>query len=340
MDFKKLHQFVTDKNLPQFREKQIRRAFFVGLANDWNEVTVLSKDLREELEREIPFSSVKEERFFKKKKDDSVKVSLKLENGDFVETVLIKHKDGRRTVCVSSQVGCSMACAFCATGQSGFKRDLEADEIVDQVIFFARFLKSMDEKVTNIVFMGMGEPLLNYDNVLRAIKVLNDKEGFNLGARHMSISTCGIVPGIEKLAKEKLQINLALSMHAPTDTLRGKFMPINARYNIEEALKAVDDYIRKTNRRVMIEYLLIKNLNDKEEDAEKLSEIFKTRSLCYINLIPYNATDSKFLSSPRENIQKFANVLRKNKIKYTIRHSFGGAIEAACGQLARKTWKT
>lgn len=355
MDFKKLHNLIVEMNLPAYREKQIRRAFFVDLASGWDGVTVLPKELREEMKKKISWDSLLPVKIVGQGAE-AVKAAFALEDKEVIESVLIKHKDGpsarsghgRRTVCVSSQVGCSLACAFCATGKAGCKRNLESHEIAEQVIYFARMLKSPHPpfnnggkfnsklspgRITNVVFMGMGEPFLNYENAMKAIKILNDKEGFNLGARHISVSTCGIVSGIKKMAKEKLQINLALSLHAASDKLRGELMPINKKYNIEEVFKAVDYYIKETNRRVMIEYSLIDKINDSENDAAALSELIKPRPLCYVNLIPYNATGS-FKRSTEESVKRFAEILDANKVKYTIRRSFGRSISAACGQLA------
>ncbi len=257
-----------------------------------------------------------------------------VKDGSKIESVLMKHEDGRRTVCVSSQVGCSVGCKFCATGQQGFKRNLTSGEIIEQVLFFARLLKKTKEKVTNVVFMGMGEPFLNYDNVIGAIKILNDKNGFNLGSRHFSISTAGIVEGIEKLSEEKLQVNLAISLHAPNNELRSKLMPINKIYPIEKILAAVDDYIKKTNRKVMFEYLMINGVNDSEEEAEELVKILK-KPLYFINLISFNPVGhSDFKPSPGWKIKKFKEVLEKNDIPVTQRYRFGREIKAACGQLA------
>lgn len=336
MNLKEFHQLALELKLPAFREKQIRQALFVNLNSDWNEATVLSKDLREKMSAELPWSSVLLQKEIKNTKDNSIKAALRLADGEIIEAVLIRHKDGRNTVCVSSQVGCPMACAFCATGKGGFKRNLTAEEIIDQVLYFARLLKNKKEKVTNIVYMGMGEPFLNYDEVMESIRVLNDAEGFNLGSRHFSISTCGIVPGIRKLSKEKYQVNLALSMHAPTDKLRGQFMPVNRQYGLDEVLEAIDDYIKTTNRRVMIEYLLIAGVNDKEADAEKLAAILKERPLCYANLIPYNETGHLHFTTSKESLDRFTAVLTAKRARFTVRHSFGDSIGAACGQLAGK----
>lgn len=329
-----MHNLIEELKLPSFREKQIRKAYFNELRKDWSDVSVLAKDLREKFAETVAWNDVSELRISKTK--DTIKVALKSRDGEAIEAVLIKHGDGRRTVCVSSQVGCPMRCSFCATGKSGFKRNLEAGEIIDQVLYFARILKEDNEKVTNIVFMGMGEPLLNYDNVMKAIRLLNDPEGFGLGARHISISTCGIVPGIQKLAKEKLQINVALSMHAPTDKLRGALMPVNDQYDLSQVMEAIDYYIKNTNRRVMVEYLMIKDKNDRIEDAKNLSDVLKNRPLCYVNLIPYNETGGVYATSSRDNIKRFTDILKENNIRFTIRHSFGDSIDAACGQLARK----
>ncbi|MBI4812081.1 radical SAM protein [Candidatus Falkowbacteria bacterium] len=379
MDFKKLHNIVIEMNLPAYREKQIRQAFWRDLAGGWNEVTVLPKELREKLAGQIKWDSVEVDKIMED--GNSIKARLKLSDGNVIESVLIKYIDGpstslrtgRNTVCVSSQVGCPMDCSFCATGRGGFKRNLESEEIVEQVLFFARMMKNnnfviarsvSDEaifnrlsgaqsikdrhalvsrarddkkndysKVTNVVFMGMGEPFLNYDNVMKAIKMLNDKEGFNLGARHISISTCGIAPGIRKLAGVNLQINLALSLHAPDDKLRDRLMPVNKKYPLQDVLATVDFYIKKTNRRVMIEYALIDGVNDGEAEAKELAYLIKSRPLCYVNIIPYNPVGGHKRSG-KENIKKFIEILEKNKVKYTIRRGFGGSINAACGQLA------
>jgi 23S rRNA (adenine2503-C2)-methyltransferase len=245
----------------------------------------------------------------------------------------MKHED-RNTVCVSSQVGCALGCLFCATGKMGFKRNLEVFEIVEQVLFFARYLKKTKDKVTNVVFMGMGEPFLNYGNVLGAIKILNDKEGFNLGARKFSISTVGITEGIEKLAEEKLQINLAISLHASNNKLRSNLIPANKKYGIEKILKKVNEYIKKTNRKVMFEYLMIKDLNDSNESAKELAFLME-KPLYFVNLISYNPTGD-FQPSSKETIQKFKSILEKEGVYVTERYRFGREIKAACGQLAGK----
>jgi len=327
---------------PRYRLGQAKKAFFQDLIKNWQEAAVLPLSLREELNKKCPIET--SAKTFISKDKNTIKALLTLKDDLKIETVLMRHKDKRNTVCVSSQVGCPLDCSFCATGKIGFKRNLEVWEIVEQVLFFASYLKKIKEKVTNIVFMGMGEPFLNYQNVIGAIKILNDKEGFNLGARHFSISTVGIVEGIEKLAKEELQINLAISLHAPNDELRSKLMPINKKYPIKKILNAIDDYIAKTRRRVMFEYIMINNLNDSEENAKTLAKLMK-KPLYFVNLISYNFTRRSlgeggptgiFKSSSSSIIKKFKEILEKEGVIVTQRYRFGKDIEGACGQLVAK----
>ena len=314
---------------PAYRLKQIKQALFCDLVDDWESATVLPAGLRRKLAEGFPLKI--EADAFLSKDEAAVKILLHLSDGLKVESVLMRHND-RRTVCVSSQVGCALGCAFCATGRFGFKRNLEAGEIVEQVLFWARYLKQDHQKLTNIVFMGMGEPFLNYDNVLSAIKILNDPEGFNLGARHFSISTAGVIEGINKLAAEPLQVNLAISLHAPNDELRERLMPVNKKYPINEILKAVDHYIGMNRRRVMFEYIMIKDVNDSPREAAELARIVRGR-LCFVNLISYNPT-SIFEPSPAGRTKEFKKILEKEGVAVTQRWRLGSDIDAACGQLA------
>ncbi len=330
MNIEKLHKILADK--PKFRLKQAKEAIFKDLIGDWKKATVLPLDLRQELNKECPLKINGD--FFVSKEKDSTKALIRLEDGLKIESVLLRHSDNRNTVCVSSQAGCPLNCSFCATGKMGFKRNLEYFEIVEQVIFFARLLKKENKRVSNMVFMGMGEPFLNYDNVLRAIKIINAEDGLNIGARHISISTVGIIEGIKKLAKENLQINLAISLHSPNNKLREQIMPINKKYPIERVLQAVDDYMAKTKRKVMFEYLLINNVNDTRECALELAKLMK-KPLYFLNLIPYNPT-GVFESSPFKKIKEFKNILEKSGVNVAQRYRFGQDIGAACGQLAGK----
>ncbi|MFA5070615.1 MAG: 23S rRNA (adenine(2503)-C(2))-methyltransferase RlmN [Patescibacteria group bacterium] len=317
---------------PKFRLKQAWSAVLGDLAQDWSKVSSLPLALREKLKTACPLEINAE--VLASVDARTEKALLCLSDGQRIETVLMKHKDDRRTVCVSCQVGCPLDCSFCATGKMGLVRNLTVSEILEQVLFFARRLKSKKEKVTNIVFMGMGEPFLNYENVMAAIRLLNDKDGFNLGARHISISTAGITEGIEKLASEKRQVNLAISLHAPNDELRSKIMPINKKYPLAKVLSAVDEYIKKTNRRVMFEYLMIKDVNDSEEEARQLAGLLK-RPLYFLNLINYNPTGN-FISSSIPVVKNFKEILLKAGVAVTERFRFGRDIKAACGQLATK----
>lgn len=328
MDLTQFQKLFEDQ--PKYRLGQAKKALWQDLIESWSKALVLPVALREELKKKCPIE-ISGETFISKDKN-TVKALLNLADGLKVETVLMRHKDRRNTVCVSSQVGCPLGCSFCATAKMGFKRGLESLEIVAQVLFFGRYLKKINERVTNIVLMGMGEPFLNYQKVIEAIKVLNDKDGFNLGARHFSISTVGLVEGIEALAKEKLQINLAISLHAPNNELRSKLMPINKKYPIEKVLKAVDDYIEKKRRRVMFEYIMIKDLNDSEEEARALARLMK-KPLYFVNLISYNQTGI-FEPSLSSKIKRFKEILEKEGIVVTQRYRFGQDVEAACGQLA------
>jgi len=317
---------------PKFRLKQVIQAIYVDFVANWDEATTLSKELRSKLNIECPLeinSGLSES-----KDKNTNKVLITLEDGLQIETVLMKHSDGRRTVCVSSQVGCPLACTFCATGQMGFKRNLSTYEIVEQVIFWGRILKENNERVSNVVFMGMGEPFLNYDNVLDAVRILNDKDGFNIGARRISISTAGLITEIRKLAKEDIQVNLAISLHAPNDTLRTKLMPVNKRVSLKRLFEAIDYYIDITNRKVMFEYLMIDKVNDHEAEAEQLAELMN-RPLCMVNLIPYNPTN-EYKPSSKKAIDSFRIILEKRGVEVSQRFGFGQDIKAACGQLATK----
>ena len=303
MDLRKIETLLEQE--PAFRLKQVKKAIFGDLIEDWMKITTLPEDLRQKLNKSCPIIELKTEKILTAKDGQTIKALFRLKDNLKIESVLMKHKD-RQTLCLSSQVGCAMNCQFCATGKIGFQRNLTASEIIEQVLFFARLLKKSKEKISNIVFMGMGEPFLNYLNVLEAIKILsNNENGFNLGARHFSISTCGIIEGIKKLAEEKLQINLAISLHASDNQLREKLMPITKKYPIEKILTAVDEYVKITKRRVMFEYLMINNINDSEEQAEELSILLK-RKLSFINLISFNPVkDIDFKPSPSWKIKKF-----------------------------------
>ena len=330
MDLSKLNEVLKEE--PKYRYKQVNDAIFKNLIDNWNTAATFPAPLRENLNKFCPLEV--NHKLLISKDNKTIKALVTLNDGAKIETVLMMHKDERNTVCVSSQAGCPMGCTFCATGKMGFKRNLTASEIVDQVLLFARLLKKRNKKVTNVVVMGMGEPFLNYDNVLSAIKTLNEKTGFNLGARHFSISTCGVTEGIKRLGEEKLEINLAISLHAPNDELRETIMPSNHKYPIRKILNAVDEYFKKTHRKVMFEYILLKNVNDGTKHAVELANLLQGR-VCVVNLIPYNPT-GKFEATSSFQIQKFKALLTAKRIDCIQRFSYGQDIMAACGQLATK----
>jgi len=333
LDLRNLENLIKDEQ--PYRLRQIEKAIYKDLIDDWMDATYLPVKLREKLNREIPLGIdlikvILQDKNLQDK--NTLKAVIKLNDGLAIETVLMRHTGNRNTVCVSSQVGCPLNCIFCRTGKIGYERNLTADEIAEQVLFFARYLKkSNTTRVTNVVFMGMGEPFLNYDNVMKAVRLLNEKNKFNIGARKISISTCGIPEKIKKLADENLQVNLAISLSAPNDELRSKIMPVNIKYPIRLLLDAVKEYIVKTNRKVMFEYVLINNLNDSLYMAKELSILLKG-ILCFINIIPFNGRGD-FSPPPDIKIQKFKNVLEKAGLTVTERYRFGRDISAACGQL-------
>jgi len=328
MNLKNIKIALADQ--PKFRIKQAFKSVFKDLIINWNNNTTLPLSLREVLNLECPLE-IKSE-IFGSKNSKTIKALITLEDNAKIETVLMKHKDGRATVCVSSQVGCPLACEFCATGAIGYKRNLEASEIIDQILFWQRYLHNNSDKITNVVYMGMGEPFLNYDSVMKSIKFINDKDGFNIGARHISISTAGLIKEINKFAKEKMQINLAISLHASNDKLRSELMPVNNKYPLKELMFVVENYVENSSRRVMFEYLMISGINDSEYHAKELAKLM-SHPLYVVNLIQYNST-GKYKPSSYRTIEKFKNILLRSKIKVTQRHSFGTDINAACGQLA------
>jgi len=331
MNLEKLENILSEE--PKFRLKQAKQAIFIDLINNWDQATNFPLELREKLNQDCPLE-IKAETLISRE-GNSIKALISLEDGLKVETVLLEHGVGRNTVCASSQVGCALGCLFCATGKMGFKRNLTDAEIVEQAVYFARVLKKEGKQINNIVFMGMGEPFLNYENVIDSIKILNDKGGLNIGARHISISTIGVASGIKKLASQPLQVNLAISLHAPNDDLREKIIPANKKYSLDSIIEELNNYIKQTGRRVMIEYLMIDKFNDNRDQAEELALLLRRVDppLYFVNLIAYNPTD-EFKPSPIRKIKDFKLALNKHGIEVTERYRFGQDIKAACGQLA------
>lgn len=318
----------------QYRAEQVFKWIYIDEVTSFDEMTNLSKDLREKLKLEFELHSFK---ILQKQEstDGTKKYLFDILDDNAIETVLMQYHHGK-TICVSSQVGCKMGCKFCASTGIKFVRNLTAGEIVEQILAVQR---DENVKISNIVFMGIGEPLDNYENVMKAIKILNNPKGLNIGARHISISTSGLVPKIYELADQDLQCTLSISLHATNNTKRSEMMPVNNKYDIEELMKACKYYINKTNKRISFEYALAKDNNDNLEDAKELVKLLHGM-LCHVNLIPINKIENgKYVKSSNENIIRFRDYLNGKGIIATIRRELGSDIDAACGQLRRKNLK-
>lgn len=314
-----------------FRAEQIFKWIHVENVTDFNDMTNLSLQLREKLKQNYTLNIYK---IIRKQEslDGTKKYLFDILDGNAIETVLMQYKHGY-SICVSSQVGCKMGCKFCASTGIAFIRNLTSGEIVEQILAVER---DTGIKISNVVFMGIGEPFDNFDNVMKAIKLINNPKGLNIGARHISVSTCGVVPKIYEIADMDLQCTLSISLHAVNNEKRSKMMPINNRYNIEELMKACKYYIEKTNKRISFEYALAKDNNDNLEDAKSLVKLLKGM-ISHVNLIPINKIENgKFDTSTNENIIKFRDYLNEHGIVATIRRELGDDIDAACGQLRRK----
>lgn len=325
--------YMEKFNQKKYRATQTFKWLYQGVENIY-EMSDLPLDLRKAMveEFEIGHLEVKERR---ESQDGTVKFLFSMPDNTAIETVLMRYNFGD-TVCVSSQVGCRMGCDFCASSKLDFNRNLTAGEIVEQVL---KVSKITGRRVSNVVFMGIGEPLDNYDNVINAIRILNCEHGLNIGARHISISTCGLIPRILQLADENIPCTLCISLHASNDTIRNKIMPVNKAYDIKNLLLACKKYIEKTNRRITFEYAMIYGVNDSTRNACELSELLRGM-LCHVNLIPINAIeDGKYRRSPNKTVMAFRDALNNRGVTATIRRELGSEIDAACGQLRRKYYE-
>ena len=314
-----------------FRAEQIFKWLYDEKVESFDEMTNLSLELREKLKENYTMCNFQ---ILKKQesKDGTIKYLFDVLDGNAIETVLMRYHHGN-SICVSSQIGCKMGCKFCASTGINFIRNLSSGEIVEQII---KVEQDTGERISNVVFMGIGEPLDNYDNVVNAIRRINHPKGLNIGARHISISTSGLVSKIYQLAEENIQCTLSISLHATNNEKRSSMMPVNQTYPIEELLQACKDYIAKTNRRISFEYALAKDNNDNLEDAKQLVKLLKGM-ICHVNLIPINKIENgQFDKSSNENIMRFRDYLNEHGIVATIRRELGSDIEAACGQLRRK----
>ncbi len=314
----------------KFHAKQIYRWLYDKRVNSFDLMTDLRKEVIDKLKEDFSMDFIKIVRVEKSEKVR--KYLFELEDHEHVEAVLMLHDYGR-SVCISSQVGCNMGCKFCESGRRRKVRNLEAYEMVEQILLIE---EEFGQSISHVVVMGIGEPFDNFDNLIRFLKIINSNFGLSIGARHITVSTCGIIPKIEEFSNLEIQINLAISLHAPNDEIRNKIMPINKVYRVKDLMKAIKNYYDKTNRRVTIEYIMLDGINDSNECALELAKLLSNLN-CYVNLIPYNETENiGFKRSKMIQINRFYDILKKNNINVTIRREFGGSISAACGQLRSK----
>lgn len=333
MDFRQLEETIVMLGEPKYRAKQIWEGIYVSQVGDLGAITNLPTDLRYNLKQSFHLSSLSVLTTIASRDHHTEKILFETRDNNRLESVLMTY-DERNTLCISTQSGCAMGCVFCATGQMGFFRSLSTGEIIEQVLYFSRQLSTQAQKVTNIVFMGMGEPFHNYEATMKAIDILNDKNGFNLGARRFTISTVGIIPQIIRFADEERQVNLAVSLHSIDDEIRSNMMPVNKKYPVEPLLKACAYYVEKTNRRISFEWALIEGINDSADMARRLANKLH-HLLCHVNLIQLNPT-AKYgkQGSSKDSAERFKEVLGSLGVPCTIRLRRGIDIQAGCGQLA------
>lgn len=327
---KDLEEYFLNHNDKKFRAMQVFEWLYIKRVKSFDEMTNLKKEVIELLKKDFYLFTIK---ITKVEEDVDVnKFLFELKDNEKIEAVLMNHDYGN-SLCISTQVGCNMGCRFCESGRLKKVRNLETHEMIEQILTIEEYVQ---KRISHVVVMGIGEPFDNYDNLVKFIEIINHPKGIALGSRHITVSTCGVVPKIKEFSSLPYQVNLAISLHAPNNEIRNQIMPINKAYQIEELISVLKDYIKKTNRRVTFEYILLKDVNDHEENALELIKLVRGMN-CYINLIPYNETNNiKFKRSDYETITKFYDILKKNKINATIRREFGSKISAACGQLRSK----
>jgi len=336
--YDELVEFLQENGFPKFRAGQILQGVYKEGKDSYDEITTLPENLKTLLKEECPIYSITPGYRMISKLDGTQKFLFKLKDGKEMEAVLMRYcdKTGKRnTVCVSSQVGCALKCAFCATGKLGFSKNLTAEEIADQVLYFDHVLKKEGERVTNVVYMGMGEPFLNYNNVIQSVRMLNDEKYLNIAARGITVSTSGVVDSIKRFTDEDWQVNLAVSLHAPTQEGRAAIMPIALPHTLDKLMESLREYTDRTHRRISYEYVLLGGVNDRDQDAHDLVDLIKG-TLCHVNLIQYNETDLGFKKSTEQQTKKFLKILQDSGVPASLRISRGQDIFGACGQLARK----
>lgn len=341
MDSQRIQQIVAEQDLKPFRAKQLANAFFQQHVRHYEEITTFPKDLRATLDRAHPPLTLGPEMVLRSQSGNAVKALLTLQDGHRIETVLLSPKPGLWTTCISSQVGCALMCTFCATGKLGLQRHLSSEEITDQVLFWRQYMarELPEERLDNVVYMGMGEPLHNREGVFASLAELMNPETFAMGARHLSVSTSGLAPHMRELTDRFPQVNLAVSLHAANDDLRLSLMPVNKRWNLAAVGDAIRYHMEQTNRKVFIEYILIAGKNDQPVHADELAVYLRqleSPHLLHVNLIPCNPTDADMAGSSRDASQAFRDRLSRQGVMATIRKTLGRDLEGACGQLALK----
>jgi len=340
VDSQRIEHIVKTYNVPAFRSKQIATAIFTQSIDSYGDITVLPQSLRQQLQHE-PFLTIDAQQLQKSSEENAVKAAFKArKDGALFESVLLSPKPGLWSCCISSQVGCALGCTFCATGTMGLKRNLLSEEITDQVLFWRLYLakNQPDATLSNVVYMGMGEPFHNPEEVFQSIEELINPRTFAIGARHISVSTSGLVPQIATFAERFPQVNLAISLHAPNDQLRSSLMPVNKRYDLKTLCQQLDTYVETTGRKLFVEYILLENENDQPQHASELVALIRGRKnsyLYHVNLIVYNKTESRHRESSRLQARQFKEILQKNGVSATIRKNLGRDIEGACGQLVK-----
>jgi len=327
-------EFCKINNLPSYRQSQFNKQYYQNVIGDFNELSDWPIVLREKLKEEIEFTSILPKKIFGGVDKTAMKIIFsRTRDKKIFETILLKHKDKRNTVCVSCMIGCPVGCIFCATGKMGFVANLSASEIIDQVLYFQRILKKIKQKISNVVFMGMGEPLLNWKEVQEAIKVITDPVKIAMSDRRLTISTCGVISGIKELMSSDFKGRLAISLHSANQKEREQLIPFAKSNTLDDLMNVLDEYVALTNKRVTYEYILLDGVNDSPSQAKKLVDLLMGR-LAHINLIRYNEIkNSEFHKSTQQNVNRFCAILDRAKINYTVRVSLGSDIEGACGQL-------
>ncbi|MCK9272830.1 23S rRNA (adenine(2503)-C(2))-methyltransferase RlmN [Candidatus Gracilibacteria bacterium] len=334
-----LKTLLTEAGEKSFRYAQIENAIYKNFITNYDDISTISNKSKELLRENCFFTSLLVESQVTSDSGQTTKILFKTTDGLFIEAVIMRHLSGRNTLCVSSQAGCPMGCSFCATGKLGLQRNLEFYEIVDQIMEAVLILHREGKNLRNIVYMGMGEPFLNYPNVKKSIEIACKQTKFDFSSRRVTISTCGIISGIKQFGHDFPQTSLAISLHAPNDELRSKIMPVNITYPLSFLMKALDDYTALTNKRIFYEYIMIGGINDSLENARELAKLLEGK-LAHVNFIPYNpgegVNSSGYSAASKKRIQEFQQILEKVGIPSTIRHTMGDDIDAACGQLALK----